>query len=63
MTDHPPSLFNVDQTTDQECLVCGAVRAAGEEKAGACQYDRDRDGRRPTGCLNAHDPKHSRIPF
>jgi len=62
MTD-APSLFPVDRTVDTECPVCGAVRAAGEEKSAACQYDRDRDGRRPTGCLNAHRPEHADLPF
>lgn len=62
MTD-APSLFPVDRTVDTECPVCGAVRAAGEDKTARCAYDADREGRRPTGCLNAHDPNHAPIAF
>lgn len=62
MTDQP-ALFNVDQTTDQECPVCGAVRAAGDDKTPACEYDLNRDGRRPRGCLNAHRPEFEEIPY
>ena len=62
MTDQP-ALFQVDTTTTSQCPVCGAVRAAGDDKAPACAYDAHRDGKRPRGCLNAHRPEHADIPF
>jgi len=62
MTD-PQPLFPVDQTPDTVCPVCAAVRAAGEPKTSQYAYEKHRDGRRPAGCLNAHDPRYADLPF
>ena len=58
-----PALFPADKTTDQQCQVCGAVRRYDQDKAPACQFDIERDGKRPRGCLNAHDPRYADLPF
>lgn len=60
MNERP--LFDVDRTTHVRCEVCGAVRSPLEDKAPACTYDANRDGPRPKGCLNAHDPAHAPFP-
>lgn len=61
------SLFDVDQTTDQQCLACGATKPAGDDKTTGCAYDqngRELDGshKRPARCLNTHRPEHAPFP-
>jgi hypothetical protein len=65
MTDR--TLFDPDRTTDAVCILCGATREPGQDKAPLCLHDRDSleygiHSRRPTKCLNAHDPAHAPFP-
>jgi hypothetical protein len=63
-------LFDVDRTTERECLLCGSRRSPDDERAQECEIDRrradgDRDafGPRPAACLNTIDPRFTEIPY
>lgn len=65
--DTPDALFDVTRTTDSLCLICRAVRAAGDERAEKCEIDELRRAGeyriRPAACLNTIDPAHTQIPY
>jgi hypothetical protein len=61
----PEPLFNPAETMPPKCTARDCQ--AGTRK-NLCGYDADRDqgqlvGKRPRGCLNAHDPSKGVIPY
>jgi hypothetical protein len=57
-------LFDPSTTVPTACPVgwCPAIRLPAQTKVPTCAHDLDREGPRPRGCLNAHDPAHAPWP-
>ena len=68
MTPVQHELFDPSSVGPAQCLICGALREAGQDKA-PCKWEAEQremgitSRYRPKACLNVYKPEHAEIPY